>query len=256
MRDSWASWPCRAARVLVFAFALCLSACSTDLLNKLSEAEANDIVAALLEAQIDAEKRTPDSGKSWTVTVDKADVVDALAILKAQGLPRERSATLGEIFKKDGLLSTPTEERVRFIFGLSKELEQTLAKIDGVIVARVHVVLPNNDPLAKEVKPSSASVFIKHNNDLNAATAVPAVKNLVMRSVEGLNYQTVNVTLLPASQIGAARAPRRAPAQPVWLVGALAATTAALLMGFGGWVWKQRPQWIPRALRRVLKIDA
>jgi type III secretion protein J len=247
----------RAVRALWAALLLLLlGACTTDLLNKLSEAEANDVVAALLEAQVDATKHTPDAGKTWSVQVDKADVVVALALLKAQGLPRERSTSLGEIFKKDGLLSTPTEERVRFIFGLSKELEHTLAKIDGVVVARVHVVLPNNDPLAKEIKPSSASVFIKHNNDLNAAVAVPAVKNLVMRSVEGLSYQTVNVTLLPAASAVTDRAPRRAPKQPPWIAGALAATMAALVVGFGGWVCKRRPQWVPLPLRRLLKIDA
>ncbi len=248
--------PFRALAVApMFVLMLALAACGTDLLNKLTEAEANDVVAALLEARIEAGKRTPDAGKTWSVTIDKADVVDALAVLKAQGLPRERSANLGDIFKKDGLLSTPTEERVRFIFGLSKELEQTLAKIDGVIVARVHVVLPNNDPLAKEVKPSSASVFIKHNNDLNAATAVPAVKNLVMRSVEGLSYQTVNVTLVPASSLGAARTARPALGGPPWVIGLSAAAVAALLVVLGGWVWKQRPQWLPPALRRALKID-
>jgi type III secretion protein J len=239
-----------------FALLFVLAGCSTDLLNKLTETEANDVVAALLEARIEADKRTPDAGKTWSVEVDKADVVDALSVLKAQGLPRERSANLGDIFKKDGLLSTPTEERVRFIFGLSKELEQTLGKIDGVIVARVHVVLPNNDPLAKEVKPSSASVFIKHNNDLNAATAVPAVKNLVMRSVEGLSYQTVNVTLVPAANLGATRAPRHALGGPPWVIGLSAAAVAALLVALGGWIWKRHPQWIPPALRRALKMDS
>jgi type III secretion protein J len=247
----------RPLRLLACALAFTLAACSTDLLNKLSEGEANDVVAALLEARIEADKRTPDAGKTWSVAVDKADVVDALAVLKAQGLPRERLANLGDIFKKDGLLSTPTEERVRFIFGLSKELEQTLGKIDGVIVARVHVVLPNNDPLAKEVKPSSASVFIKHNNDLNAATAVPAVKNLVMRSVEGLSYQTVNVTLVPAVALSAAaRAPRQSSANLQWIIGLSAAAIAAVLVGLGGWVWRDRPQWIPGALRRALKMDS
>jgi type III secretion protein J len=236
---------------MAWLLALALAGCSADLLSKLSESEANEVVSALLQAGLEAEKKTPDGGKSWSVTVDKAHVVDALSVLRAQGLPRERSANLGDIFKKDGLLSTPTEERVRFIFGLSKELEQTLAKIDGVVVARVHVVLPNNDPLAKEVKPSSASVFIKHNNDLNPTTVVPAVKNLVMRSVEGLSYETVNVTLVPTSRQASVRAASAAHAGTavLWAVGGVVVVCLLALLGW--WVWTCRPQWLPQALRRT-----
>jgi type III secretion protein J len=231
---------------------LALVGCKTDLLSKLSESEANEAVSALLQAGVAAEKNTPDAGKTWTVAVDKAGVVDALAVLRSHGLPRERSSNLGDMFKKDGLLSTPTEERVRFIFGLSKELEQTLSKVDGVVVARVHVVLPNNDPLAKEVKPSSASVFIKYNNDLNPATVVPVVKNLVMRSVEGLSYESVNVTLLPASS----RSPVRGAAQThpgtVVAIALGVVMTLALSIGGGWWVLRRRPSWIPPAIRKAL----
>jgi type III secretion protein J len=231
-----------------------LVGCNTDLLSKLSESEANEAVSALLQSGIAAEKTTPDAGKTWTVAVDKASVVDALAVLRAHGLPRERSSNLGDMFKKDGLLSTPTEERVRFIFGLSKELEQTLSKVDGVVVARVHVVLPNNDPLAKETKPSSASVFIKYNNDLNPATAVPAVKNLVMRSVEGLSYESVNVTLLPASSRSPVRAAQHAAPAVVIVLGSLLALVLAVVSGW--WVLQRRPEWVPQAVRKALTATA
>ncbi len=231
-----------------------LVGCKSALYSKLSEAEANDMVGALLESGLSAEKETPDAGKTWSVAVDKGQVVDALAVLKSRGLPRERSTNLGDIFKKDGLLSTPTEERVRFIYGLSQELEQTLRKIDGVVVARVHVVLPNNDPLAKEVKPSSASVFVKHTPELNAAIIVPAIKNLVMRSVEGLSYESVNVTLVPAAR----RSPILAPAQSSAVVPIVLAVLLALtaLGGAAYWVLRSRPAWLPAPLARLLPKPA
>lgn len=228
--------------------ALTLVGCASDLLSKLSESEANEVVAALLQAGIDAEKTTPDAGKSWTVSVDKLRVVDALATLKDQGLPRERSSSLGDMFKKDGLLSTPTEERVRFIFGLCKELEQTLAKIDGVVTARVHVVLPNNDPLAKEVKPSSAAVFIKYNNDLNPSTVVPAVKNLVMRSVEGLSYETVSVTLVQAVSHGQPHELPSISGPMAWVASGATLVFGALALSVWG-IRRYRPQWLPQKLR-------
>lgn len=234
--------PAFVLRALVLAAcALALAGCKQDLYTKLTEADANDMLGVLLIANLDAAKSSPD-GKTWNVAVETDHMGRALAVLRANGLPAERRANLGDMFKKDGLISTPTEERVRFIYGVSQELEKTLSSIDGVVSARVHVVLPNNDPLAEHVKPSSASVFIKHRSESNVATLVPTVKNLVVRSVEGLSYENVNVTLVAAAALPEATSAaiaQRSGMSPVLGLSLLFAAIA--LLGGGGYaVARQR----------------
>lgn len=228
--------------------ALCLAACDTDLYTKQTEADANHMVSALLESGITASKQTPDSGKTWSVKVDEADVVRALAVLRAQGLPQDKHVSLGDMFKKEGLISSPTEERVRFIHGVSQELSETLSQIDGVVTARVHIVLPNNDPMAQEAKPSSASVFVKYRPQANLTALTPAIKNMVARSVEGLSYDNVSVTLVAGAMI--APPPPAAPGgMGLWIAAALA------LLGLGGAAgvaWK-KPEWLPEPLARRLR---
>jgi type III secretion protein J len=104
---------------------------------------------------------------------------------------------MGQVFKKDGLVSSPMQERAQMIFALSQELSRTVSEIDGVLSARVHLVLPENDPLRQQLVPSSASVFIRHRSNTPVGTLVPQVKMLVANGVAGLSYDKVSVVLVP-----------------------------------------------------------
>ncbi|CAN7581776.1 type III secretion inner membrane ring lipoprotein SctJ [Trinickia sp. LjRoot230] len=215
---------------------LALAGCKKELYGNLSEQDANEMVVALLEQNVEAAKSTTDDGKTWTLDVDDAQLVRAMQVLRARGLPHAKYDDLGNLFKKDGLVSTPTEERVRFIYGLSQELSSTLTKIDGVIVARVQIVLPNNDPLAQQMKPSSAAVFIKYRPDSDVSSLVPQIKTLIMHSVEGLTYDAVSVTAVPADPVELSR---HAPANTASTV-ILTAAIVFLLCASGLYVWLKR----------------
>jgi type III secretion protein J len=214
-----------------------LCGCQRDLIGSMTEADCNEALAVLLAADVPAEKVSTDNEKTWTLRVPDDRIVQSLDLLRARGLPRDRFANLGEMFKKDGLISTPAEERVRFIHGVSQELSDTLSRMDGVVVARVHIVLPNNDPLAVDSKPSSASVFIKHRPEMSVADLLVPIKNLVAHSVEGLTYEQVSVTFVAAD----AMAPRPVTAGKttwVWTALLIAGIACAALFAFLAWIWK------------------
>ncbi|WP_280951095.1 type III secretion system inner membrane ring lipoprotein SctJ [Mesorhizobium temperatum] len=187
---------CRVALVVVGM--LVLQACSVELYSNLNQRQANEIVATLMRHGIPAQREAGKDGK-MTVSVQKDRFAEAMAILDESGLPKQEFQTLGDVFKRDGLVSSPVEERATMIYGLSQELSQTISDIDGVLSARVHLVLPENDPLRQRLVPSSASVFIRHRASVPMNELIPQVKMLVTKGIAGLTYDNVSVTLIPVT---------------------------------------------------------
>ena len=79
------------------------------------------------------------------------------------------------------------------MYGLSQTLAGTITQIDGVVTARVHIVLQEDNPLTGRYYPSSAAVFIKYRPGANVVSAQPRIKDLVTNSIEGLSYDKVTV---------------------------------------------------------------
>ncbi len=183
---------------LTLLAALALAGCgSQELYGHLKEAQANDMIAALRDAQVDASKSSDKDGQ-WSVAVDPASFSKAIQVLRAKGLPREDFANLGTLFEKKGLVSSPTEERARLIYGLSQELSHTVSEIDGVVQARVHLAIPEADPLSDKVKPASAAIFVKYQPGYDLRGQTGAIKSLVINSIEGLAYDKVSVVMVPS----------------------------------------------------------
>ena len=133
----------------------------------------------------------------------------AVNLLEKAGLPRQPHQGIGEVFKKTGMISSPSEERIRFMDALAQDLAKTISSIDGVVDARVHVVLPENDPFARHALPSSAAVAIRSRWDADLTDVIPSVKGLVKNAIEGLSAEKIMVTVFrdppPKKELGSWR---------------------------------------------------
>lgn len=187
--------------LLACATALVLQACSgnSQLFTDLTQAEGNEIYSSLLEAGIPAERTSTKTGIS--ISVPKQMSSEALRILATQGLPRAKKTSIGEVFKKESMISSPLEERARYLYALSQELEETLMNMDGVLSARVHIVLPERANPGETLSPSSAAVFVKYENGSSFPAYVPRVRELIFKSIPGITGDastSVSVAAIPS----------------------------------------------------------
>jgi type III secretion protein J len=106
---------------------------------------------------------------------------------------------MGQVFKSNGLVSSPVQERAQMVYALSEELSHSVSEIDGILAARVHVVLPDNDLLKRVISPSSASVLVRYDPAVDINQLIPQIKTLVANGISGLNYDGVSVTAIKAS---------------------------------------------------------
>jgi type III secretion protein J len=189
--------PMTAITVLLFGLLL-LSGCYQELYTDQPEQQINEMMELLVQAGIPCKKKAGLEGR-WSLQVDADKISAAMSLLRENSYPRQTYESMGKVFQKQGLISSPTEERIRFIYALSQEISTTVARIDGVLDARVHIVLPENDPYAEKLVPSSAAVFIKHKADIDLESKTMKIKELVVKSIEGLEFKNVSVALFKSA---------------------------------------------------------
>ncbi len=234
-------------QLIVILMVLLLMGCNREALySSLSEQEANEMVALLYNAGIEAEK-TRGKDDSFAVSTVRENFSRAVELLQSNGYPRNRFVSLGEVFKKEGFVSSPLEERARLNYAQSQELTKTIESIDGVILARVHLAVPEGDPLSEEVQPSSASVFIKYRRGVDFSEHIGKIKAMVVNGVEGLPYDNVTVALFPAAPMPVRKPATTAPSkiEPLNLKEIPFPTVAlggatAVLGGLGTWLFLRR----------------
>lgn len=232
--------------VLALFGCLLLSGCgpsSTDLVQVDSEKEANHILTVLAAAAGESPDAAPIRGTKsgvekqrrtvWQVRVPSKDVENARRVLLAHDLPKDRHPGLAGLAAGSGLIPSRTDERARLMDAIAGELKATIESIDGVVSARVHVVVPERDALAgpgEAPNATRASVVVQTSREKvlavisrppgEAAGSAPSpatrvdevrvaeiVRDLVRNAVDGLDDKNLSVSVIPVTPVRAVEAP-------------------------------------------------
>ncbi len=185
--------------------ALLVAACSstTTIYHSLDEGDANDIIVYLDNKGIKAYKVQSVTGGGpqdqvlWDITVANEEEKQAMALLRAAGLPRRQGQSLLTIFEKGALVPSELEEKIRYEAGLGEQVASTIRKIDGVLDAEVLLSFPETDPLNPDRTTGdvTASVYVKHTGVLDDPNTqlVPKIRRLVASAIQGLKFDNVTV---------------------------------------------------------------
>jgi len=185
-------------RGVLVASALALTACAVPVASGLDETQANQIVVALDDAGIVAEKELDPGGEGrFRVTVRRDDAPRAFAAMREEDLPSPPSASVLDTMGKGSLVPSQLAEHAQYVAGIAGELERTLRSIDGVQGARVHLSMPLRDAFddGPRERPT-ASVLLKHRGATPPIEA-EKLRHLVAGAAPGLAPDDVAVVLLP-----------------------------------------------------------
>lgn len=184
---------------------LLLSGCKVSLYSGLSEAEANQIISVLHTHNIVANKDIDTRSGTATVMVQETDFSAAVELLNSKGYPKQKFATTEQVFNGSGIVQTSLEEQARLRYVISQELSSTISELDGVLSARVHIVIPQQADIRAQQDQApelaKASVFIRRTDDIMMDNMVSNIKHFVSNSVPNLDYENVAVIdfIVPAS---------------------------------------------------------
>ncbi|MCX8958724.1 type III secretion system inner membrane ring lipoprotein SctJ [Erwinia psidii] len=225
----------RLRAILLLSSVIFLSACKDDaLLNNLTQEQANQVLAILLQHNIAAQKNgTLKAG--YSITINHADATAALSIINQYQLPRPADVQISQAFPEGSLVASPNAEQARVLSMQEQRLEQTLKVIAQVVNAKVHISYPPFDNGPGNKRPAGhVGVLISHKGDIDENTFIPQIKSLIKNSLNDIRYENIAIALFPASSIQYA-SPTKAPTtlSGVWVwLPAVIVLFAAITAGY------------------------
>jgi flagellar M-ring protein FliF len=128
-----------------------------------------------------------------TIMVPREQVYDLRLRMSGEGLPAG-DATGYAILDEQGLTTSEFQQHIEYRRALEGELSRTVAAIDGVETAVVHLAIPRRSVFVTEQDQPTASVLVQTRPGATLSAAqVQAVVHLVASSVEGLAPESVTV---------------------------------------------------------------
>ncbi|WP_426754127.1 flagellar M-ring protein FliF [Myxococcus sp. Y35] len=183
-------------RCLLLFLLLTVTACRERIQHGLDERQANELQSVLIERGLDARK-VPEAGKkpTWSIEVADEHASDAVRILSELGLPRPPEEVGCDVFGGGGLVRTPVEESVCRVRVMERGLEKTLQSVEGVLLARVHLVVPAPPRVGQTPGPSKASAMLRvaPGSAARVRQSSETLKVLLAGGVEGLSPESVSL---------------------------------------------------------------
>jgi len=160
------------------------------LFAQIGETEAAEVVKAL--AQMGVPYRV--DSQNGRIEVPERRIAETRLLLAGQGLPKAADLGFELLQEKTGFGASRLLETARHQRALEGELARSIAALEPVETARVHLARPERSVFVRERAPTTASVVVhlRGTRDLSPAQ-VAAIVHLVSSSVPDLNPDNVTV---------------------------------------------------------------
>ena len=157
--------------------------------TNLGPEDSTDVAAALKAANISFRAEAGGSA----ISVSASQVHEARLMLAAQGLPRGGGVGF-ELFDRGDFGASEFTQRVNLRRATEGELARTIARLQAVRSARVHVTLPEKGLFRDVDRHASAAVVLNlHPGRKMEERELAGVRHLVASAVAGLNPDSVTV---------------------------------------------------------------
>jgi len=159
------------------------------LYSSLAPEDAAAVTQKIREAGI--EYRLDDTGSAVSVPEDR--LAEARLALAGAGMPR--SGRIGfELFDRTNPAASDFTEQVNYQRALEGELERTVATLDEVAQARIHITAGKDSVFLDSREPGKATVVLRLKQPMRIhPSSVTAIANLVASAVEGLAPDAVSI---------------------------------------------------------------
>lgn len=188
--------------LIIFSAVSLLSACEQyQLLNNLTQIQANQVLDILLQHNIDGQKKG-DVKSGYSIYVSSNDNAAALSVINQYHLPAAADVEISQALPGDSMISSPDAQQARIISFQEQRLAQTLKLITGVVDAKVHISYPEfNGELTGKKNITHAGILISYKGQDDKNLLISQIKSLIKNSLDDILYENISVVIFPAPDV-------------------------------------------------------